>query len=229
MASTSRGGDAGRIKNVASTFCSESQPLISDIRQTVTLMKEIAVQLEKDKLFDKVKELEDAVVELAGLSDLSVHFSNSVEAFANRYQPGEQLTNFNKVFEDEVSKFKANPTSDINKHSLVRQFKEAVWNVHHAGQPMPGEEQEDIVMTSTQSNILNMTCPLSGKPVTELEEPIRSMECRHIYEKKAIMQYIRNKQHRGPCPMAGCPKTLREGILVHDPHYQWRLMNAQNE
>lgn len=38
---------------------------------------------------------------------------------------------------------------------------------------MPGEEQEDIVMTSTQCNLLNVTCPLSGKPVTELAEPVR--------------------------------------------------------
>ena len=46
-------------------------------------------------------------------------------------------------------------------------------HVHHAGQPMPGEEQEDIVMTSTQCSLLNITCPLSGKPVTELAEPVR--------------------------------------------------------
>ncbi|KAG6514314.1 hypothetical protein ZIOFF_024664 [Zingiber officinale] len=45
-------------------------------------------------------------------------------------------------------------------------------NVHHAGQPMPGEEQEDIVMTSTQNNLLNMKCPLTGKPVTELQNPV---------------------------------------------------------
>lgn len=38
---------------------------------------------------------------------------------------------------------------------------------------MPGEEQEDIVMTSTQSNILNVNCPLTGKPITELVEPVR--------------------------------------------------------
>lgn len=38
---------------------------------------------------------------------------------------------------------------------------------------MPGEEQEDIVMTSMQCNLLNVTCPLSGKPVTELVDPVR--------------------------------------------------------
>lgn len=46
-------------------------------------------------------------------------------------------------------------------------------NVHHAGQPMPGEEQEDIVMTSTQIGISNTVCPISGKSITQLEEPVR--------------------------------------------------------
>lgn len=46
-------------------------------------------------------------------------------------------------------------------------------NVHHAGQPMPGEEQEEVVMTSTQCNLLNITCPLTGKPVIELTNPVR--------------------------------------------------------
>ncbi|XP_027342580.1 E3 SUMO-protein ligase MMS21 isoform X2 [Abrus precatorius] len=179
-ASTSHGGGAARLRNAATTFCSDTQPLIADIRKTVLLMKEIAVQFEKENLSDKVKELEDAVVELVGLSEISVHFSSAVQGFANTYQPREQ-------------------------------------NVHHAGQPMPGEEQEEIVMTGTQSNILNITCPLTGKPITELAEPVRSLECRHIYEKKVIMQYLKSKQHRGRCPISGCPKILQADKLVHDP------------
>ncbi|TKY49135.1 putative pentatricopeptide repeat-containing protein [Spatholobus suberectus] len=212
----------------------EELGFFQDIRKTVLMMKDIAVQLEKDNLSDEVKELEDAVIELVGLSELSVQFSSSVQAFANRYQPGEQFTNFNKIFEDELSKFRANQSSDLSKNSLIRQFKEAVWNVHHAGQPMPGEEQEDIVMTSTQSNILNVTCPLTGKPVTELVEPVRSMECRHIYEKKVIMQYLKSKQHHGQCPISGCPKILQADKLVQDPLLlieidEMRKMNKEND
>ena len=45
--------------------------------------------------------------------------------------------------------------------------------VHHAGQPMPGDEQEELVMTSTQNSILNMHCPLTLKPIIELENPVR--------------------------------------------------------
>lgn len=38
-----------------------------------------------------------------------------------------QLTDFHKVFEDEILQYKANRNSDVQKHPLVRQFKEAVW------------------------------------------------------------------------------------------------------
>jgi sialic acid synthase SpsE len=38
-----------------------------------------------------VKEMEDAVVELVGLSEHSVHYSSAVQAYGNRYQPGEQV------------------------------------------------------------------------------------------------------------------------------------------
>ncbi|RYQ96662.1 hypothetical protein Ahy_B08g092504 isoform A [Arachis hypogaea] len=212
MASSSH-GDQMRI--VATQFCSDDQTLIAHIRKTMTIMKEIAVEFEKHNESDKVKELEEAVLELADLSEDSVHLSSAVQAIANGYQPKEEVVNnFRKLLEDEVSKLKGQyTTSDPNSNPLVRQFKEAVWKVHHEGQPMPGEEQEDIVMTSTQSSILNMTCPLTGKPVTELEEPVRSVECKHIYEKRIIMQYIKSSNR---CPISGCPKKLRADRVVQD-------------
>ncbi|AQK88511.1 hypothetical protein Zm00014a_015876 [Zea mays] len=89
-------------------------------------------------------------------------------------------------------------------------------NVHHAGQPMPGEEQEDIVMTSTQMSILNVTCPLTGKPVIELMNPVRCVDCKHIYEKDPVMQYIRTKKPP-QCPIAGCPRVLERGKVICDP------------
>lgn len=55
-----------------------------------------------------------------------------------------------------------------------------------------GEDQEDIVMTSTQANILNTKCPITGKHVTELEEPVRRyhiLDCKHMFP-LIIMQYI---------------------------------------
>ncbi|XP_028793012.1 E3 SUMO-protein ligase MMS21-like [Neltuma alba] len=218
MASSSHAsGVSGRIRNAASTCCSDNLSLITDTRRIIGLVKEIAVDLEKDKQSDMVKELEDAVVELLDKSEDFAHFSSAIQSVADRYQPGEELTDFKKLFEEDASKVKANSSSDPKRNPLMRQFKEAVWNVHHEGQPMPGEEQEDIVMTSTQSNILNTKCPITGKHVTDLVEPVRSMECRHVYEKQAIMQFMRSKHSRVPCPATGCPKFLKVDKVVSDP------------
>ncbi|KAL6999569.1 hypothetical protein U1Q18_000728 [Sarracenia purpurea var. burkii] len=106
-------------------------------------------------------------------------------------------------------------------------------NIHHAGQPMPGEEQEDLVMTSTQCNLLNIICPLTGKPITELADPVRSIDCKHIYEKNAITQYIMSKHAYAQCPVAGCPKILLEKRVVCDPLLlveidEMRLLNKQS-
>ncbi|KAJ7948693.1 E3 SUMO-protein ligase MMS21 [Quillaja saponaria] len=220
MASTSASrtsGVAERIRNSASTIYSENQSLITEIRKSMTLMKEIAVDLEKNNESHMVKQLEDAVIKSLDTFESCTHFSSVIQSVGDSYQPKEELTDFKKLFEDEILKLKDSSSSDREKHPLIRQFREAIWNVHHAGQPIPGEEQEDIVMTSTQCNILNNKCPLSGKPVTELARPVRSVDCKHIYEKEAVMQYIRSKQTRGQCPVAGCPKILQAGKVVCDP------------
>ncbi|KAF5728043.1 E3 SUMO-protein ligase MMS21 [Tripterygium wilfordii] len=220
MASTSASrpdGVTGRMRNAASTICSDNQSLIAEIRKALSMMRDIAVDLEKHNQFEKVKELEKAVAELVNSYEDCMHHSSAIQSVANAYQPGSESTDFKKLLEGEFVKLKGSSKSDLQNHRLMRQFREAIWNVHHAGQPMPGEEHEDIVMTSTQCNLLNFTCPLSGKPVTELAEPVRSVECQHIYDKKAIMIYLRSKNTNGQCPLAGCPKILQASKVFCDP------------
>lgn len=45
--------------------------------------------------------------------------------------------------------------------------------VHHGGEPMPGQEQEEIVVMAGSQTLPNTSCPLSGKPVDQLENPVR--------------------------------------------------------
>ena len=52
-------------------------------------------------------------------------------------------------------------------------LEERLWNVHHAGQPMPGTEEavgedDDIVMENSRGDISkNPKCPISGVEVTQ--------------------------------------------------------------
>ncbi|XP_043688241.1 E3 SUMO-protein ligase MMS21 [Telopea speciosissima] len=220
-ASASRSdGGVGKMRNAAVLMVGDNQSLIVDIRKALAVIKGIAVDLEKDNQSERVRELEKVVLELLVKSEECAHLSSAIQSVADNYKgcpPGEELTDFKKLLDDEVKKIKATSSSLPQNHTLYRQFKEAVWNVHHAGQSMPGEEEEDIVMTSTQSNILNVTCPLSGKPVTELAEPVRSMDCKHIYEKKAVQHYMKSKGAHPQCPVAGCPKILQAGRVLCDP------------
>ncbi|XP_059443339.1 E3 SUMO-protein ligase MMS21 isoform X1 [Corylus avellana] len=220
MASTSASrstGVTGRIQTAASTLYSDNQSLIAEFRKALNMMKEIGVDLERDNQSQMVKELENAAVELLATYEDCTHFSSAIHSVGDRCQPVGELTNFKKLFEDEIAKLKASSSSVPQNHPIIRQFREAIWNVHHAGEPMPGEDQDDIVMTSTQCTLLNITCPLSGKPVVDLAEPVRSVECKHVYEKNAIMLYIRSKNARAKCPVAGCPKMLQAQKVLCDP------------
>ncbi|GER43068.1 RING/U-box superfamily protein [Striga asiatica] len=203
MASTSAprtNAGYGRIKSAATALYSDNQTLISEIRKATLMMKEIAVDFERDNKSDMVKELEDSVLELLRASDDCTHLSTAIKSIGDEYHPGNELTNFSKLLDDKLERLKPDSSSAPENHHWLRQFREAIWNVHHAGQPMPGEEQEDIVMTSTENNLRNTKCPLTGKPITELAEPVRSVDCKHIYDKNAILRHMRVDI---ACPVAG--------------------------
>lgn len=220
MASTSASrhdGVTGRIRNAATTLHNDNHSLIGEIRRALGTIKEIAVDLEKDNQSQMVKELEDATIQLMEAYGDCTHHSAAIQSIGNTYQPGSELTDFKKLLVDEAARSKAAASSVPQNDPFIHKFREAVWNVHHAGEPMPGDEQEDIVMTSTQSNILNITCPLSGKPIIDLAEAVRSVECKHIYEKSAIQAYIKSKNANARCPVAGCPRKLQVSKVVCDP------------
>ncbi|KAH6820719.1 RING/U-box superfamily protein [Perilla frutescens var. hirtella] len=235
MASTSAQRNSsghGRMATAASTLYSDNQTLIAEIRKAINMMKDVGVDLEVDKESHMVNELEDGVAKLVKASDECSHLSNAIQSIGHEYQPAAELTDFSKLFDEKIKRSRADSSYVSQSCPLLRRFREAIWKVHHAGQPMPGEEQEDIVMTSTETNILNPNCPLTGKPVTELAEPVRSMDCKHIYEKKPIMQHIKSKVGQGHCPVTGCPKKLQANRVVCDPMLmmeidEMRSLNAQ--
>ncbi|KAG0455275.1 hypothetical protein HPP92_024567 [Vanilla planifolia] len=268
MASTSaphssRNSAASRMATAASNLCFDNQSLIAEIRKSLNVIKGIAVDLEKSQQSDKVKQLENTVLELLVSYDHCNHLLEAIHNVGKGYQPSDELTNFGNLLENEIAKLKQASPFCSAEQSIVssvqgghmgvaasnvqgknEEFEAGVHvrglqdtiarvgrmigrrgqcgrgfadNVHHEGQPMPGEEQEDIVMTSTQNNLLNMTCPLTGKPVTQLENPVRCMDCKHIYEKNPIMHYIKTQKPQARCPVAGCPKILQEERVLCDP------------
>lgn len=102
-----------------------------------------------------------------------------------------------------------------------------VQNVHHAGEPMPGEEQEDIVMTSTQSNILNISCPLSGKPITELAEPVRRYQILQIYPRFSFLPFCSLDCYFPRCNHFGCQLYFNWKKCVFKYHLKGHMLFMQ--
>ncbi|KAI4388279.1 hypothetical protein MLD38_000621 [Melastoma candidum] len=218
MASTSvASGLTGRIRNATATLHDDNQSLATEILKAFGMLKSVAVALEKENQHEKVKELENAVIELLETYEDCMSFSKAIKSVEKKYEPGPELTDFSKLFGSEISKVKAKSAPITKHHPLIRQFMEAIWNVHHEGQPLPGDEQEEIVMTNTQGNLLNVTCPLSGKPVIALTAPVRSVQCQHIYEREAVLQYVRSGKGKAKCPISGCPKVVTAEKVECDP------------
>ncbi|XP_039030453.1 E3 SUMO-protein ligase MMS21-like [Hibiscus syriacus] len=165
----------------------------------------------------KVKQLENAVVELVETHENCLHRSSAIQSVGEGYRPGPELTDFKKLLDTEFERVKSSSSSCPQNHPLMHQFHQAVWNVHHAGQTMPGEEQEDIVMTGTGSNIKNLKCPITGKNITDLTEPVCSLDCKHIYDKNAILNFIKSNHGNVKCPESACPKMLQAKRVVCDP------------
>ncbi|XP_059444825.1 E3 SUMO-protein ligase MMS21-like isoform X2 [Corylus avellana] len=95
MASTSASrstGVTGRIQTAASTLYSDNQSLIA------------------------VKELENAAVEFLATYEDCTHFSSAIHSVGDRCQPVGELTNFKKLFEDEIAKLKA---SSLQFHKTI--------------------------------------------------------------------------------------------------------------
>eukprot|EP00252_Welwitschia_mirabilis_P010640 TRINITY_DN24033_c0_g1_i1.p1 TRINITY_DN24033_c0_g1~~TRINITY_DN24033_c0_g1_i1.p1 ORF type:complete len:245 (+),score=60.74 TRINITY_DN24033_c0_g1_i1:239-973(+) len=207
-----------RIISTVSNLEASNNSLLPDIRNTLVTLKIIAESLERENRSDLVKQLDAATLELIPASDDITRLNSALHTIANDYNSSEKLTDFKKLIEDHISNLKADSDSTPESHVIYKQFQEAVWRVHHAGQPMPGEEQEEVILTSTQGNLVNMTCPLTGKPITELDDPVRSIECKHIYEKEAVLQHLKKngKKKECKCASAGCPKLLTANKLVCD-------------
>jgi len=60
------------------------------------------------------------------------------------------------------------------EHEHYQALEERLWNVHHAGEPMPGAEEafgndDDIIMDSSRRDISkNPKCPITGVEVTPI-------------------------------------------------------------
>eukprot|EP00850_Spirogloea_muscicola_P004304 SM000018S03669 [mRNA] locus=s18:746211:747938:+ [translate_table: standard] len=186
----------------------DGAPFHQEVEESTLLLRHVAEALEAERKAPKVEELEQATLELIAKFTELKHHAAALQRLSETYQyKSDVRTDFSAALREEVRR-QASATAEVPKdHPYFRGFKSAVWNVHNAGRPMPGQEDEDIVMTNAGGGLLNLKCPLTGRHVAELEDPVR----RHIYDKAAVLEHVRvlRRQHKQlACPVAGCSNGM---------------------
>jgi E3 SUMO-protein ligase NSE2 len=112
----------------------------------------------------------------------------------------------------------------------------STWFNDGRASPAPGtaaadggaESDDDLQMIRVK---ISTKCPLT---LTEMQNPMSSKVCKHVFEKSAIESYITTVEpgYRGPrniktCPVAGCVQKIRLTDLEVDPLMVRRIKRIQ--
>lgn len=127
---------------------------------------------------------------------LDVHH-NALSQF--RYEPTGDTTDFTALLSTKTNQINETIAYNVNSDPLLAQFDQ------EAGVSALEDDIIDdeiaIAGNSTQQVGRNERCPISGKPILELEDPVVD-HMNFVYDKACILQMIGRKQCI-KCPVAG--------------------------
>ena len=87
------------------------------------------------------------------------------------------------------------------------------------------ENSNDEVEFEGGDTTAGLICPLTAKLP---EDPVVSSTCHHVFERKAIYDYIRKSgQARVECPVAGCTSMISRSTIVEDPKITKKVKEAR--
>jgi len=201
--------------------------LMRELENARNCLTDVAIAFEEEENREKVKEFEQCFIAyLMDEDDIATHIQVLEEAKQRRMD--NDLAEFMKTRLKELKK-KKNPTDYLKKKKFI-DFKTKIWMKVHPDEE-PDESllggKEDVLLVSQD---INTKCPLTAQV---MEEPVKNSVCGHSYDKKAVIQYIHQKQRDGhrikrnrvevSCPVAGCSARLREDELERDVEIERHL------
>ena len=194
--------------------------LSNNITVNIDSQIQLAEDFERKKESDKVSKLENSVKEMVEKLLLLKHQLDALENI-QKAQGGK--------FQDLLRKHQVPvEEDDYRTHQKFLEFKQRVWAIHHPNQPLPDDEDTEVfAMPAAESFI----CPLTKK---EFVHPVKCSNCPHVFERDAILNWIKTKRH-GPrgtpvlCPQAGCRQTVAEGSLSDAVDVARRLRKKKEE
>ncbi|KAL2256858.1 hypothetical protein VTK26DRAFT_1023 [Humicola hyalothermophila] len=160
----------------------------------------------------------DAAPPILGVRDL---LENARKAKMDEYT---QLTAHQRyALNNDYISFKKNWHDALHPEDQIPLPDPSTWFDEHGrptkGAPADANQDDDLVV---EREIIDLKCPLS---LQMMKEPFSNHQCKHTFEKTAIMEFIRSNRGVAKCPV--CSKDLRIKDLYLDEVILRRIKRAE--
>jgi len=185
---------------------------IADLDGESKQAKELKSALESFLRMEYQFRYRSAALKRAKADLLAVKFDAETANFAEilaRYQ------------EEEAKKPENAEAEQQHVDKAIKSLTKKVWEMNNKGKPMPGQEDEDMVVVNNEELKGPRKCPLTNDV---LENAVKNSECGHSYSEEAVLAYLKNQRKAKKqkahtpvgCPVAGCKQMLSEETLKPD-------------
>mmetsp|Transcript_6794 Transcript_6794/g.15043 ORF Transcript_6794/g.15043 Transcript_6794/m.15043 type:complete len:240 (+) Transcript_6794:110-829(+) len=169
----------------------------NDMRSAIAGLKsqiqDIGVMFADGNHPDKVECFRGLMKELLSMDHDVTTRAQALQSARSTYQAGPDITDFKALLEEQQA---SRSSYDPEEEEELKTFDRDTGRAQEGG-------DDDVVDMNGSGALLNDKCPLTMKSVMELEEAVTDKKG-YIYEKKAIMQHLRQNSNRPvKCPVAG--------------------------
>ena len=196
------------IDKAIQTHKANQQEMLMNMEMTI----DVAVQEEEDGHSDKVEELKNCIIKFIKLQTELGYNIQILEKLKSKVDKENFVElDIEECISKELSLLKAKEDKDYyKKHEKFKSFNLKVWKVNHNNEPIPDENEDIVVYTQTEVSLI---CPITQ---SEYIDPVKCDVCSHTYSKEAIYTYLKIKNDRRECPVAGCGQIITKDHLVPD-------------
>ena len=179
---------------------------LSHVKRMGLLTADIASTLFDLGQTDKVTSLRTKYKDQLSLEhEVNMHMQ-SLQAHKRAYEPSSATTDFGSEIEEKAMKLMKQSKFDPEKSTQLKDFDK------QTGGAQEQDDQDDDVVDTSANDLKNEKCPITMKSVYELIDPVEDQKG-FIYDKAAVIKYIRDKRGNVACPISGAQHTITENGL----------------
>ncbi|DBA85803.1 TPA: hypothetical protein ACH3X1_005355 [Trebouxia sp. C0004] len=153
-----------------------------------------------------------AINELLDTEAEAKAYGAALTAVQNSYVLGERTTNFKKDLDQHAARL----LPSLRQQPEMKQYyQDVTQRLEIEDEAAQQQDDDDIKIQMGGSNTgaaPNATCPLSGKPILELEDPVEDQKG-YVYERENIEEYVRAARGSVACPAAATSHFVNMATL----------------